>query len=635
MVDITKVKQTWGEMSPEERDSYANSLSEEQFNQLKTALSAKGGSTPSADISEPDIKAQQQEIIDRMSGEIHETIGQAGEGTGETLGKFATRPDVVRTGLEIGGMFLGGASAPLVATKLLSKAPSMLTALSAAQKASPIIANVALRGAGAAVGGGIGSLMAEPVSPSENPLGRAAETAAFGLAGEGVGGVLAKTGAALAPTMRQGADVAQRVLQRFGGTLTTGEATVPGVGGQLAEGIARSGVTGRQTFKRLTEVNENAIQSAKNDLLDSISASRPGDTRTGKLFVQAIEKGEMAHKGAAAQKYAILDEAGQIPVDVSGVGKHFSQISENLKKLGDVGKTERGGKLIDQLAKVNPNISFKEAHELRSALLATARDLKASGQESIALRNVTSAVKMVEDSMDVAARKGGGDFYKQYREVSQFYKRGKDAFSNEIIRKAVSSNPERIGEYLFRSGNVSEIVQAKAALRQAARYDKSVNADEVFGKMKAGFLESKLTGRGATNVEAETIAKNFLKELAEKKFDRTMSAMFSETERQKIREFAITAMRVSAKKGETSELGVIVPIVQATALVDMVTFQFNNPALDAAVIITPFALSKAVTNPRLVNKMIYAMRTPASSKRGAVLATELAAEFQREEKRTQ
>ena len=287
--------------------------------------------------------------------------------------------------------------------------------------------------------------------------------------------------------------------------------------------------------------------------------------------------------------------------------------------------------MIDQLTNVKPNLTFKEAHELRSSLLSTARDLRASGQESIALRNVTAATKMVESAMESAAKKGGADLYKNYREVSTFYKRGRDAFSNEIIQKAVTSNPERIGEYLFRTGNVSEIVQAKAALRQASRFDKSVNAGEVFQKMKAGFLEAKLTGRGATNVEADTIAKNFLKELSEKKFDRTITSMFSRQEQQRIREFATTAMRVSAKKGETSELGVIVPIVQATALVDMVAFQFNYPGLDAAVIITPFALSKAVTNPRLVNKLIAAMKTPASSKRGAVLASELAQELNTKE----
>ena len=263
-MDVAKVKQVWSEMSPEERDSYANSLSDEQFGQLKSALSVKQEAvTPTQDKT--DIQAQQQEIVNRLSGEIHETLGLAAEGTGETLGKFATRPDVVRTGLEIGGMFLGGSTAPMVATGILSRAPSMLSALNKARQASPILTNVALRGAGASLGGGLGSLAAEPISPTENPLASAGEAASIGLFGEGVGGALTKIGSAMTPVLRQGADVAQKVLQKYGGTLTAGEATVPGVGLQLAEGVARSGVTGRQTFKKLTEINESAIQSAKND----------------------------------------------------------------------------------------------------------------------------------------------------------------------------------------------------------------------------------------------------------------------------------------------------------------------------------------------------------------------------------
>lgn len=599
------------------------------FDELRSRGAFKDIEPSQTKPAAPDVSSQ-QEIIDRMSKEVPEILGQdIPNGTGETLGQLATRPDVLRTGAEIGGMFLGGATAPLLVGRAATKIPALLEFINRSRQAAPILTNVGMRGAGAAAGGGLGSLAVEPVAPSGDPLGRAGETALFGLAGEGLTGGLTKIADIVRPTLRQGADVAQKVLQKYGGTLTSGEATVPGVMGQLAEGVARSGVTGRQTFKKLTEINESAVQSVKNELLDTISTVRPGDVRTGKLFQQSIEKGEKAHSQTASKMYEFLDKEAGVVVDMSGVKNNFIQLSKRLEKLGNVGKTERGGKLIDQLSNVNKNLSFKEAHELRSSLLSTARDLRASGQETIALRNVTQALKMVEDSMEQAAKKSGGTIYSQYKEANAFYKKGKQAFSNEVIEKLVSSNPERVGEYLFRSGNVTEIVQAKASLRQAQRMDRSVDAGDVFQKMKAGFLDAKLTGKGMTNVESDVIAKNFLKELAEKKTDRTISAMFSRAEQAKIREFATTAMRVSAKKGETSELGVIVPIVQATALVDMVTFQFNNPTMDAAVIITPFVMSKMVTNPRLVNKLIVAMKTPPSSKRGAALAAELALEIDR------
>lgn len=617
------------------RRKLASGVSESEELDLRRQLASLApASKPDVKASVPDdIREQQQEIMDRMSDDIptmlESDINRLEYGTGETLGQFARRPEVLRTGLELGGMLVGGATAPLLATRIASRAPAALSALNKLRAASPIATEAVTRATGAGIGGAVGSLAAEPIAPSGDPINRAIETGTFGVLGEGIGGFVGKGAQLIKPKLREGADVAQRVLQRYKGTLTPGEASVPGAPLQVAEGIARTGVTGRQAFKQLDEINEAAIQSAKGELLDTISRFRPGDDRTGKLFVAAIEKGKKAHKAAASKRYAALDEKTQIPVDLTDLKSSFEQLGSSLKKIGDVGKTERGGRLIDQLSKVEPNLTFKEAHELRSSLLSTARDLKASGQESIALRNVRDAISKVEKAMDDAAKAAGSNVYKEYRETSAFFRRGKDAFTNDIIEKAISTNPERIGEYLFKTGNVSEITQAKAALRQAARHDPSIDTRRVWQSMKSGFLEAKLTGKGMTNVEGETIAKNFLKELAEKKHDRTMQAMFSPHELAKIKEFAITTMRTTAKKGQTSELGVIVPIVQATAFVDMVTFQFNNPYLDAAVIVTPYALARMATNPRVVNMMIRAMTTPPSTSKGAAIATQLGQEINR------
>jgi len=579
----------------------------------------------------PEVKQQQEEAVERMSGGIPELlVAPRPEGTGVTLGEKVMEPQNIRLGLELGGMALGGMGAP----SLLARAPQAFSFLNRISKTSPLLTQFLTRAPGAAMGGAAGSLAAETVDPTERPFVRAGESALFGFTGEGVGSALAKGGAMITPKLRQGADIAQRELQKFGGTLTKGEASLPGLGTQFAEGVGRSGYSGRGVFKTLDEINENAIQSAKNELLNSISTVRPGDERTGKLFVRAIESGKKAHAEASTVRYAALDAESGIPVDVSPVRNYFVTLGENLKKIGDVGKTDRGGKLIDQLSKVEPNLTFKEAHELRSSLLATSRDLKASGQESLALRNVNEAITKVETAMESAAQKVGGDFYQRYQSTNNFYKRGKKAFTNDVTSKLMETNPERIGEYLFRSGNVSEVTQAKASLRQAARQNPSLDWKATFQKMKAGYLDAKLTGKGMTNVEAETVAKNFLKDLSEKKFDRTMKAMFSEPEMKKIQDFAITAMRVSSKKGDVSEFGVIVPIAQVVALTDVLYFKFATPEQDAAVIIAPYVLARMVTNPKSVNKLIRAMTTKPSTKEGAILATELSLELNRLEKET-
>lgn len=670
-MDVAKVKQVWVEMSPEERDSYANSLSDEQFGQLKSALSVKQESqdtalAPAADKT--DIHAQQQEIVDRMSG-IPEILGQdVPDGTGETLGQFVKRPEVLRTGLELGGMVAGGAfAAPvgiaLAATRLPRLAATLrgITAPQLGTLKHPLLTETAVRGTGAGLGGGAGSLAAEPIAPSVNPLESAAIAGGIGLAGEGAGGLLTKGfQALLRPKAKEGAATVQDLMQARGGTLSASQAVEPGVISTL-EDIGRSGFAGKPIFQRLDQTNQAALQSAKKDIIESVSKNLPSDKKIGDIFQEAILAGKTEHAAQSKVMYenfdkkaslvkkvktetpeesVILDASGRaIPqitvktskrpvylVDATAVSQFADKTISLLGRIGNVGKTERGGQLISQLSQIKKEMSFADAHELRSSLLSTIRDLRASGEESRALKFASEAVSNLDKAMETSASKLAPDLYKEYRAISVFYKKGKEAFSNDIVSALLKEKPSKLGEHLFRSNAVEDIIQVKASLRQAEKLDPSVKAVETFQKIKAGYLEAKFTAKGATNIEGETVGHNLIKDLAVRKTDRVFNATFNEGERRSIQQFARASLL--ATRTPDSQFGVVTKLIQAGALGDAITFRFNNPGADVAIAITPYVLARMLTNPKNVRYLIGGMRTQSSSAKAVGLATKISAEMQ-------
>lgn len=596
-------------------------------------LQAQISSSETKPEQKPDVRAQQQEIVDRMSG-IPEILGQdVPDGTGETLGQFVKRPEVLRTGLELGGMVAGGAfAAPvgiaLAATRLPRLAATLrgITAPQLGTLKHPLLAETAVRGTGAGLGGGAGSLAAEPIAPSVNPLESAAIAGGIGLAGEGAGGLFTKGfQALLRPKAKEGAATVQDLMQARGGTLSASQAVEPGVISTL-EDIGRSGFAGKPLFQRLDQANQAALQVAKKDIIESVSKSLPSDKKIGDIFQEAILAGKTEHATQSKAMYENFGVKANIPVDTTAVSQFAGKTLSLLERIGNVGKTERGGQLVSQLSQIKPAISFADAHELRSSLLSTARDLRASGEESRALKFASEAVSNLDKAMETSASKLAPDLYKEYRAISVFYKKGKEAFSNDIVSALLKEKPSKLGEHLFRSNAVEDIIQVKASLRQAEKLDPSVKAVETFQKIKAGYLEAKFTAKGATNIEGETVGHNLIKDLAVRKTDRVFNATFNEGERRSIQQFARASLL--ATRTPDSQFGVVTKLIQAGALGDAITFRFNNPGADVAIAITPYVLARMLTNPKNVRYLIDGMRTQSSSAKAVGLATKISAEMQ-------
>ena len=470
------------------------------------------------------------------------------------------------------------------------------------------------------------------------------EQTMYDLVGQGIGKGLSKTVEMAAPLIREGAEKAQQTLMRRGGTLTMSQASEsPTLG--LAESFARAGAGGKGQFIKLEKRNADAMQAIKDSLIQTMSKSPVDDKVAGKLFQNAIKNGEGAHSAAATALYKDFDaRVGGELVDMLPVQQAAQKVASDYARIGNVGKSDAGGALIDQLKSIGNTMTYSDAHLLRSNLLARIRDLKAGGQESRAVMIATQFAKQVDEAMETSAKNLSGNLFKEYREISGFYRKGKQAFNNEIVQSLMEKQPERVGEELFKSGNVSEIIQAKASLRQAMLQERAAgvkgivdqegkiikevtSAKDVMNRLRAGYLNAMLTAKSATTKEGETVATNMLRELATAKSSRQFRAMFSEAQRDSITSFARTAYLVASNK--PSQFGILAPILQAGAIADLALGDMGtgNTAASLTVLLSPYVLSKVLTNPNAVNVLTKGLKLPAGTAPTSSVVTKLGAEL--------
>lgn len=453
-----------------------------------------------------------------------------------------------------------------------------------------------------------------------------AEQTAMQILGQGIGSGITKAIGTVAPIAREGVARAQEMLLPRGGTLSLGQMGHSSVMEPL-ESFARSGVGGKGIFIGLDKRNADALQAIKDELVTKISSAPVDDQVAGNLFKDAISRGEAAHQVASAALYKDFDSrVSGVLVDAAPVRDFAQTLADTFDRIGNVGKSDAGGRLIDQLASVPNTMTFSDAQTLRSSLLATVRDLERTGTETKALGFAKKAVSLTDEAMNASAQGLPDDLVAQYRNINKFYRTGKEAFNDEIIRGLVTTQPERVGETLFRTGNVSEIDQIKKSLDFAAKMDKAVDAKDVYSRLQAGYLNGLLTARAATNVEGETTAMNLMKTLADAKTRRQFVAMFDADQRQAIQDFGRTAYLTLRNK--PSGFGVLTSMFQAGALADIVSGSqvTGSPYKDLGILGSPAVLALMFANPRALGIATRVLKsgveigTPAFTKWAAELS---------------
>jgi hypothetical protein len=458
---------------------------------------------------------------------------------------------------------------------------------------------------------------------------------------------------------RPGAREAQEALQGGGGSLSVGQA-VRGTAPELTEKVARLGIFGRPVFEQLDEANQAVLKKARDDLVSSYSTVAPEAIakRSGTLFQTAMTKGEDAFQSAAKGWYTNLDAhvdqfaKKQIEVQRTIPGRTGMLVDEKGAPLLNVppqtvSKTITTDKVVDttsirnlaktelqkydainkappsvltEMAGLPQTISFGDAQFARSAALKRIRDLRTgSSKDTASLAYLSQYQGQLTGAMDASAQRLPGNLYAEYRRISDAYRRGSTAFGNDVIVDMISKRPEDVADYLYQSGNVSEVVQAKATLRQAKQFDPSIDTDRVWKNLQASYLTRLFSTPSARGAEGEVVGRSLTKAAASEKNLRTMNALFSPGEAAQIRSVFDTARIVQAPAKSGHNLELAIPIGQGAAISALAYGAYTDPkhrpeevAGAAAVLLAPRVFAKLMTNPETVNALL---RLPRMSPR--------------------
>lgn len=473
------------------------------------------------------------------------------------------------------------------------------------------------------------------------------------LAGQKVGEkVVDAAGKVLSPFASKVSGATKRLGEKFtevGGRFSVGQQTDKSVATTL-ENVARSSYTGGGRMREFLDDQYKHVEAFGKKVAGMFTSSlgEAGPNQSGRLFMNTIQGGRDAHRMASQKLFNELrDSAGEIKVDVSSLRELAKKEADAFKRISNIGKTDQGGSFLDKLSNVGEGVKqtaeqkaakvpeafkldFADAHALRSNLLDMLRGL--GGEEAKAKRLVKETLDQVDAAMETAAKEAGGDTFEMWRRANKFYRVGKKSFDNDFMATLLNDKrmAEDVGEQLFKSGNVTEIIQAKRALQNAKKFAKAegqeLNADDTWNAMLTSFnreMIDKHSKSGALDAAA------LLRDFNNPKVKRTMQAAFSPEQYQALRDFADIAAKSQKKLPGGGD--VLIQLTQSGVIVSAATAalapegQLKDVATGSAAVflLGPNIIARAFTNPTMVRWLTNGLQTPKSSKAAAGLATRI------------
>lgn len=320
-------------------------------------------------------------------------------------------------------------------------------------------------------------------------------------------------------------------------------------------------------------------------------------------------------------------------------------IIEEYSRVRDIGKSDVGGTLLDKVAALPETVTFGDAQLLRSNLLEELRSMAQKPGEGRASRAASDLMGLTDAQMEKAAKRLPNDALEAWRQANKFYKFGKNNFDNEFIHKLATSgkvNWEEVGDLVFRSGNVDEVYKARNALRSAefttkkAGSETPVDFKQSWKQMQSGYYESLI--KKNTSPDGVLNPKGMIRDLNNRKTERTINAAFSNDQLNAIKNFAHAAS-LATSKNDTNMGGMVIQIAQGGAVLALASpdewmgdFKGVVQKVAGGVLLGPYVLAKLLTNPMTTRWLIQGVKTPITSGASGGLAARLAASVIRDKR---
>jgi len=429
--------------------------------------------------------------------------------------------------------------------------------------------------AGSFVGGAVGEAVEQIAKDEPFSLKRVGMAGLEEAAWDAGGNLVIK---GLGKTLRFGGDIlgftkkdipdankaAQTFLEKQGSSLPASARTGSNLDATL-EGLVNTPATS-DLFKNKQQEIALALQAGQKDVLKKFATSpefeqalrnnSSAQIASGQVFQNFIKEGEKALSDSVDPIYTRIfssaPKSNLIETTTGGAPQvnMFSIKNWATSELKDPQALTAGQRsILNEMKALPPTVDFFTLHKMRSRWLAENRDKYASmgsEKDSRASGTISGVIKQFDNALDFSAgRTLPPELLKEYRTVTESYRKSIQSFQSDTINEAMVKSPEAVGSYLFANGNETTIKDVYKALATAGNLNKKSSA-EIMNALRVGYLDA-LTGT------PENMLK-FSKDLEQNKaMQNTFNVLFGGTPQKE----AIEAMNNAAK------LGLVAPAKEA------------------------------------------------------------------------
>jgi hypothetical protein len=393
----------------------------------------------------------------------------------------------------------------------------------------------ALAGGGSMAGEALRQYLTD--TPADFP--KQVKEGAYGVAGEGMGAAVASVGPSLVAGIKSSLGLskkaprqaiplaarmeAQQVARQAGTSIPASR--IGGNFAQALEGVSRAGF-GEGAFIAADKQLGTALTKEVKDIVDSSVVNAVTDKEAGDALTLAFSTAESRVKEAVAPFYnkVIPEQGGGVGVYTTSLGaKAQSLLNKSFAKTRSgrsVGLESEDLQLLKDLSDVKTVMSFADAHELRSSLLRQKRALgNKYGADNEFSTLLTNSISTLNKQMDTAATNFNPQLLRAYKAVSLKYGRTMSDLYDDVVVGVLKKNPEKIGETIGRTGNVTEVLKVRKALQRAKI--EGINVEPLQENLLNGYL-TEITKNLDGSLDNLT---GLAEKMTDKKFKRTFDVM--------------------------------------------------------------------------------------------------------------
>ena len=337
---------------------------------------------------------------------------------------------------------------------------------------------------------------------------------------------------------------AQAFLEKQGSSLPMSARTGSGLDAAL-EGVVQTPAT-FDIFKRKEQEIYNALQAGQKDVLKQFTVSpefeqalRSGSSAqqaSGEVLQNFMKGGEQALSNAVDPIYKEIFKDKQSRVSMFSVKQWADKLLSDPSAL-----TAGQRSILNEMKTLPPQVDVELLHKMRSRWLAENRDKYSSlgtEKDSRAAGTISDIIKQFDNAMDFSATKTlDPKTLERYKQVTKTYREGIQGLNTDAVMEAMSKNPEKVGTYLFASGNETPIKELYKSVSAASTLTKKPSS-EILNALRVGYLD------GLTHTPENML--KFAKDIEQNKnMKNTFDVLFGGTPQKE----AILAMNEAAKKG--------------------------------------------------------------------------------------